>query len=319
MPAAIFSAAQNIGPGSVFGFSVMWQGGKSMTSWTGQRLVCGNEEVLKTSWLLMSRVDDCLDKWKSTLIGQNTFTRTPQSVISQETAGWRSRSSPDGVSYGLSSMRFLNCCLLHHHHHLHVILYAFLFVFLVVFLTCILSFYYSFHPAVSCCCPPPLPLSLPSRHRHSLSSPLLHCFSSFCIFFFLLYLLFASIPLPNYFTKLSCHHQYFSLLSPLFQPITFPSVSKSLDSIPFAYFFHFSYLNRPSSTFVTSCYRRPASFVFLILLLAGDVEITPDPPPSPPPPLPLSILISSSAPQSPLILTNLLFSTNFSSIVPLMS
>src|SRR3989442_15974089 len=190
-------------------------------------------------------------------------------------------------------IRLQTCCLLHHHHHhhlhhhdlcvhvilyhhhlhhhdfcVHVILYAFLFVFLFVFLTCILSFYYSFHPAVSCCCPPPLPLSLPFRHRHPLPSPLLHCFSSFFIFFFLLYLLFASIALPNYFTKLSCHHQYFSLLSPLFQPITFPCVSKSLDSIPFAYFFYFSYLNRPSSTCFTSCFRKPASFVFLILLLA---------------------------------------------------
>src|SRR5437867_9329273 len=167
MPAAIFSAAPNIGPGSVFRFSVMWQGGKSMTSWTGQRLVCGNEEVLKTSWLLMSRVDDCLDKWKSTLIGQNTFTRTPQSVISQETAGWRSRSSPDGVSYGLSSMRFLNCCSLHHPHHLHhhhlcvnailyhhhlhhhvlcfhLCLFLFLFFFLVVFLIFIFCFFYFF-------------------------------------------------------------------------------------------------------------------------------------------------------------------------------
>src|SRR6184192_4199014 len=87
-----------------------------------------------------------------------------------------------------------------------------------------------------------LPTNLSSRHRHSLSSALLHCFCSFFIFFSLLYLLFASIALPNYFTKLSCHHQPSSLLSPLFQPITFPSVSKSLDSIPFAYFFHFSYL-----------------------------------------------------------------------------
>ena len=109
-----------------------------------------------------------------------------------------------------------------HHHHLHhhdlcvhMILYAFLFlfvflvVFLVVFLTCVLSFNYSFHPAVSCCCPPPLSLS--SCHRHSLSSPLLHCFSSFFIFLFLLYLLFASIPLPNNFTKLSTHRLSFHL------------------------------------------------------------------------------------------------------------
>src|SRR2546425_9685852 len=40
-----------------------------------------------------------------------------------------------------------------------------------------------------------------------------------------------------------------------------------------AYLFHFSYLNRPSSSFFTSCFRKPSSFIFLILLLAGDVEI----------------------------------------------
>src|SRR2546425_2758621 len=68
-------------------------------------------------------------------------------------------------------IRMETCCLFHHHlhHHdlcVHMILYAFLFlfvflvVFLVVFLTCVLSFNCSSHPAVSCCCPPPLPLPL---------------------------------------------------------------------------------------------------------------------------------------------------------------
>src|SRR5207247_144080 len=48
----------------------------------------------------------------------------------------------------------------------------------------------------------------------------------------------------------------------------------------FAHFFHFSYLNRPSSTFFISCFRKPTSFIFLLLLLAGDVEISPGPTPS---------------------------------------
>src|SRR5437867_2648641 len=119
-----------------------------------------------------------------------------------------------------------------------------------------------------------------AHQRYCLSSPLLHCFSSFFIFFFLLYLLLASFALPNNFIKLSSSSSSFSLLSPLFQPIIFPSVSKSLDSIPFAYLFHFFYLNRPSSSFFTTCFRKPSSFIFLILLLAGDVEINPGPTPS---------------------------------------
>jgi len=84
--------------GSVFGFSVMWRDGQAMTLWTGQCVVCGDEEVLETSWLLRSRVDDCLDKWKSTLIGQNTFTHTQQIVMRQNIRRRRS-TSPDEVSY----------------------------------------------------------------------------------------------------------------------------------------------------------------------------------------------------------------------------
>ena len=44
----------------------------------GQCLSCDGEEVLLTSWLLRSKVDTCEDKWRSTLIGQDTFTRYEQ-------------------------------------------------------------------------------------------------------------------------------------------------------------------------------------------------------------------------------------------------
>lgn len=37
--------------------------------------MCGNNEVLETSWLLRQRVDGCSDKWQSTNIGQTWFTR----------------------------------------------------------------------------------------------------------------------------------------------------------------------------------------------------------------------------------------------------
>ena len=65
--------------GSAFAFSVVWRNGTSTTVWTGQCIICddGHEKLL-TSWLLRSRVDTCIDKWKSTMIGRDTFTRYEQ-------------------------------------------------------------------------------------------------------------------------------------------------------------------------------------------------------------------------------------------------
>lgn len=66
-------------PGATFAFSVVWRNGSSTTVWTGQCLVCedGHEKLL-TSWLLRSKVNTCIDKWQSTLIGRDTFTRYEQ-------------------------------------------------------------------------------------------------------------------------------------------------------------------------------------------------------------------------------------------------
>lgn len=66
-------------PGAAFAFSVVWRNGSSTTVWTGQCLVCedGHEKLL-TSWLLRSKVDTCIDKWQSTRIGRDTFTRYEQ-------------------------------------------------------------------------------------------------------------------------------------------------------------------------------------------------------------------------------------------------
>ena len=68
-------------PGASFAFSVVWRNGTSTTVWTGQCLVCedGHEKLL-TSWLLRSKVNTCIDKWKSTMIGRDTFTRYEQRV-----------------------------------------------------------------------------------------------------------------------------------------------------------------------------------------------------------------------------------------------
>ncbi|OXB79130.1 UNVERIFIED_CONTAM: hypothetical protein H355_006589 [Colinus virginianus] len=49
---------------------------KSTTVFTGQCFVEENgKEVLKTMWLLRSRVGDIGDDWKATRVGNNVFTR----------------------------------------------------------------------------------------------------------------------------------------------------------------------------------------------------------------------------------------------------
>ncbi|KAI0217111.1 hypothetical protein LSAT2_030984 [Lamellibrachia satsuma] len=62
-------------PGSVFGFAVMFNDGSSTCAWTGQCHVCNGKETLMASWVLRSRVATCRDRWKSTLIGQDSFIR----------------------------------------------------------------------------------------------------------------------------------------------------------------------------------------------------------------------------------------------------
>lgn len=47
--------------------------------WTGQCFICADrQEKLLTSWLQRSKVSTCIDKWKSTKIGRDTFTRCEQ-------------------------------------------------------------------------------------------------------------------------------------------------------------------------------------------------------------------------------------------------
>ena len=41
-------------------------------------MVCDGQEKIFTSWLLRSQVDSCIDKWKATRIGKDTFTRHEQ-------------------------------------------------------------------------------------------------------------------------------------------------------------------------------------------------------------------------------------------------
>ncbi|XP_074788257.1 avidin-like [Athene noctua] len=59
-----------------FGFTVNWKFSDSITVFTGQCFVDDDgKEVLKTMWLLRSRVDNISDDWKATRVGINIFTR----------------------------------------------------------------------------------------------------------------------------------------------------------------------------------------------------------------------------------------------------
>ncbi len=58
-----------------FGMTVMWQNGRSVTSWTGQCHICDGEETLMTTWILTSKVDTCEENWKANRIGQDIFKR----------------------------------------------------------------------------------------------------------------------------------------------------------------------------------------------------------------------------------------------------
>ncbi|CAH1779432.1 unnamed protein product [Owenia fusiformis] len=88
---------------STFGFAVIWKDGASITTWTGQCQPCHNgEAILETSWILRSTVDTCEDKWKSTMIGQSTFTRKSATNGPRRNMGTHtpSRNSRDAVDKG---------------------------------------------------------------------------------------------------------------------------------------------------------------------------------------------------------------------------
>lgn len=65
---------------SVFPFMVVWKGGSSVTGWLAQCFIQGENktEIVETTWLLRIKVDACIDNWKSTMFGQDTFTHAEQ-------------------------------------------------------------------------------------------------------------------------------------------------------------------------------------------------------------------------------------------------
>ncbi|XP_068857269.1 avidin-like [Aphelocoma coerulescens] len=59
-----------------FGFTVNWSFSESVTVFTGQCFVDDDgKEVLKTMWLLRSRMENIKNDWKATRVGINVFTR----------------------------------------------------------------------------------------------------------------------------------------------------------------------------------------------------------------------------------------------------
>ncbi|XP_035679691.1 uncharacterized protein LOC118418006 isoform X2 [Branchiostoma floridae] len=79
-PSLIRGAGSRSGA-STFGFSVVWRGGASTTTWAGQCLICDGQEILETTWLLVGEVAGCEDSWMSTRVGKDTFYRIPKQEV----------------------------------------------------------------------------------------------------------------------------------------------------------------------------------------------------------------------------------------------
>lgn len=104
-----------------------------------------------------------------------------------------------------------------------------------------------------------------------ISYPVLHSVHVLFLFFLIIYLALCYFPLPSSFSHIETTNSFAS--GPFcYQPLPFSSVSMCLDHIPI----HF--LIRRLSTSVFLYPNKPRSFLlFLILLLAGDIEINPGP------------------------------------------
>nr|ARH65392.1 avidin 1 [Branchiostoma japonicum] len=65
--------------GGTFGWVVNWKpsedGDLSTTTWTAQCVTVKGKPVLQTTWILRSEVEKAADRWESTLVAQDTFTR----------------------------------------------------------------------------------------------------------------------------------------------------------------------------------------------------------------------------------------------------
>lgn len=76
-PTPLVGKTSTNGVNDTFGMTVVWRGGSSVTSWTGQFHICGGEETLMTTWILASQVETCKENWEAYRIGQDLFKRQP--------------------------------------------------------------------------------------------------------------------------------------------------------------------------------------------------------------------------------------------------
>src|SRR6266516_6732028 len=108
--------------------------------------------------------------------------------------------------------------------------------------------------------------------KHSPLDSFIHSFSVLATTFSILYLVLSTVTLPNNFSKIS---PTFPLSSPFFPPhqvSPFPSVSKCLDCIPICFFAMHSIFS-----FNHDFSKGTSLKFFLLLLLAGDIELNPGP------------------------------------------
>ncbi|KAG8182773.1 hypothetical protein JTE90_023407 [Oedothorax gibbosus] len=70
-----------VSEGALLSFTVLFNHGKSLTTWVGQCMVCNDEETLFTSWVLRGHTSKLSDKWMVNTINQDTFKRVQSNYI----------------------------------------------------------------------------------------------------------------------------------------------------------------------------------------------------------------------------------------------
>ncbi|XP_078571859.1 avidin-related protein 7-like [Branchiostoma floridae x Branchiostoma japonicum] len=53
---------------------------RSTSAWTAQCVICGGHAELHTTWVYRQKVDGCDDRWLAARVGEDTFTRYPQTA-----------------------------------------------------------------------------------------------------------------------------------------------------------------------------------------------------------------------------------------------
>ncbi|XP_028398509.1 uncharacterized protein LOC114522087 [Dendronephthya gigantea] len=100
---AIYGFGRFAHPNTTFSLIVVWRDGASVTGWVGQCHICeNNTAILEMNWLLRSKVDSCIDVWKSTMYGANTFTRHEQKSGPRKSLG-KHTPNRDGEDVGGTS------------------------------------------------------------------------------------------------------------------------------------------------------------------------------------------------------------------------